>query len=183
MKESSRYRGGYPKPWLHMRTWLLPTSLVFFDALCLGCRARVCGACADDQEIVWDFVTRDGHHRRIRHGLSRTLHQFCLLQVLRMLDAWSLRKCRLHGAPQGRVRYFEIVLSASTKRDRKKNILKIITETHKNSRQDARQNYCGGFWLSQRNIGLIFRNLSKSRNDFFGASSHKVALERKDWHS
>jgi hypothetical protein len=29
-------------------------------------------------------------------------------------------------------------------------------------------------------IGLIFRNLSKSMNDFFGASSHKIALERKD---
>ncbi len=147
MRES-RYWGS-----LTLQKLLLPTSFEFFDALCLGCRARVCGACGDDQEIVWNSVTRDSHHLRIRHRLSWTLHQFCLLQVLRMLDDCALRKFWLHSVPQGRVRYFEIVLSALKAWPKKATQKQVCQE---------RQIYCS-FWLSQHNIGWSSETIFSNR--------------------
>jgi hypothetical protein len=102
--------------------------------------------------------------------LSWTLHQFCLLQVLRMLDDWALRKFWLHSAPQGRVRYFEIVLSA-LKRDRKK------PHKHKNVRRDKTTavSDCRNTIL----VGLQKRSSQIELERFFnGVTGREIAPER-----
>jgi hypothetical protein len=87
-----------------------------------------------------------------------------------MLDDCALRKFWLHSVPQGRVRYFEIVLSA-LKRDRKK------PHKNKNVRQD--KTTAVSDYRNTILVGLQKRSSQIEHERFFnGVTGGQIAPER-----